>query len=102
MAVIMRIEGPQVISFFGIIIGVDAYLLAFIAWAAVSASILIGRYLFGRRVSYRLVAKFLSLDGAEGGRGEIWSWFESKGVAASFTGYCAMSEFSGKSQAWED
>lgn len=131
MAVMMRIDGPQAISFFGIfgimsiirfrsditdqkgitfilfsviegvIVGVNAYLLAFLAWIVVSGAILIGRYLFGNRVSYRLVLRYPGQLPA-GAREDIPAWFKARDIAASLTGLNLSSELSGKSRLWEE
>jgi hypothetical protein len=88
MAVMMRIDGSHVISFFGIfgilsiirfrsditdqrgitfilfaviegvIVGVNAYLLALVAWVVVSAAILVARFAFQESACYRLVLRF--------------------------------------------
>ncbi len=131
MAVMMRVTGPQVVSFFGIfgimsvirfrsditdqkgitfilfaviegvIIGVNAYLLAVLAWVVVSVAILVGRYLFHHRVTYRLSLRYPALPPPEAKAG-VMAWFTSRGIAVSFTGYSATSDFSEKSQAWTE
>ena len=129
MAVIMRISGPQVISFFGIfgimsvirfrsditdqkgitfilfaviegvIIGVNEYLLAVLAWFEVSGAILVGRYLFSHRVTYRLILRFDGMPLAET-KAEVLRWFSARGIPANFTGFELSSDFSNKGQEW--
>jgi hypothetical protein len=131
MAVVMRIEGTQVLSFFGIfgilsvvrfrsditdqkgitfilfaviegvIIGVNAYLLSLLAWIVVSGAILLGRYLLGGKTSYRLVARLPKGDGAAQ-RAEILAWLDARGVSASLSGFSAASEYSAKGERWDD
>jgi hypothetical protein len=128
MAVIMRVDGPQVVSFFGIfgimsiirfrsditdqkgitfilfaviegvIVGVNSYLLALLAWLVVSAAILIGRYFFSHRVGYRFI---LIADAAKpDARTAAEEWFQSQGVPASFSGLSVSSEYSDKKEKW--
>lgn len=131
MAVMMRVSGPAVVSFFGIfgimsvirfrsditdqkgitfilfsviegvIIGVNAYILAILAWVVVSAAILIGRYLFHHRVTYRLT---LRQPGASpsGLRTEIHVWFASRKIPVFLIGFNASCEFSVKAGDWVD
>jgi hypothetical protein len=131
MAVMMRIEGPRAISFFGIfgimslirfrsditdqrgitfilfaviegvIVGVNAYLLAILAWVAVSASILIGRYLFGQQVGYRLVIR-VPASGSGDARESVTAWFKARGVTISLTGLSLSSEQDSKNMSWEE
>ena len=131
MAVMMRLDGSHVISFFGIfgilsiirfrsditdqkgitfilfaviegvIVGVNAYLLALLAWVVVSAAILVARFFFGRSAAYRLV---LRLPGGcpAGFREETCGWFGAHATQASCTGLGVSSEYSAKADAWDD
>jgi hypothetical protein len=131
MAVMMRIDGPQAISFLGVfgilsiirfrsditdqkgitfilfaviegvIVGVNAYLLALLAWGVVSGAILIGRYLFGHRASYRLVLRY-PRELQDSARSEACSWFETKGIKTTFTGFNVSTEYSEKSKSWDE
>jgi hypothetical protein len=112
MAVMMRVSGPQIISFFGVfgilsvirfrsditdqkgitfilfaviegvIVGVNAYLLAALSWVVVGGAILIGRYFFSHRTIYRLTLGFPGIATAEGKEAAV-AWFEARGVGAS-------------------
>jgi hypothetical protein len=116
MAVMMRITGPQVISFFGVfgilsiirfrsditdqrgitfilfaviegvIIGANDYLIAFLAWVVVGGAILIGRYFFSNRWMYRLTATFATIATAEA-RDEIAAWFAERDIEVSCTAF---------------
>jgi hypothetical protein len=131
MAVIMRVEGTQALAFLGIlgilsvirfrseitdqrgvtfilfaviegvIVGVNAYLLAALAWLVVSGSILIGRYAFSNKVSYRLVARF-KLESQETSLDAIRGWLDGGAIACSFTGLAASSDHSEKKDSWEE
>jgi len=131
MAVMMRIDGPQAISFFGIfgimsvirfrsditdqkgitfilfaviegvIVGVNAYILALLAWLVVSGAILAGRYLFNRRVAYKL-AVGSSSPFPEKLREELTDWFQKREVLAVFSGFRMSSERARKSGAWKE
>lgn len=131
LAVMMRVSGPAVMAFFGIfgimsvirfrsditdqkgitfilfaviegvIIGVNAYLLALMAWIVVSGAILVGRYLFHHRVTYRLTLR-CAASPAEGFKAEVLAWFRSRKVPASFTGLSVSCEFSNKAQDWAE
>jgi purine-cytosine permease-like protein len=129
MAVMMRVTGPQVISFFGVfgilsiirfrsditdqrgitfilfaviegvIVGVNDYLLAILSWIVVGGAILIGRYFFNRRSSYRLVVTFPRMASADERDGVI-AWFERRDVQASCTGF--RTENGKKKNGWKE
>jgi hypothetical protein len=131
MAVIMRIDDSKAVSFFaifgimsiirfrsditdqrgitfilfavieGLIVGLNAYLLALVAWVVVSGAILAGRYLFNRREGYRLTLRH---SGAmpDGALKTLGDWFLAKGIPASSIGLSVSKEFSAKGQAWEE
>lgn len=131
MAVMMRVDGSQAVSFLGIfgilsvvrfrsditdqkgitfilfaviegvIVGVNAYLLALLAWAVVGAAILTGRYLFGRRRSYRLVLRYPRERHGSAGP-EALAWLGARGIPSTFTGFSASVEYSEKSKSWEE
>jgi|GEM_PF-1251490 len=131
MAVIMRVDGTQAMAFIGIlgilsvirfrseitdqrgvtfilfaviegvIVGVNAYLLAALAWIVVSGSILIGRYLFSHKISYRLVARFPAGVQATARR-DIREWLDGRGIPATFTAFSASSDHSEKSMTWDE
>ncbi len=129
MAVIMRMEGTQVILFFGIfgilsivrfrsdltdqkgitfilfsviqgvLIGVNNYLLAVFAFIIVSLAIFIARYAFPHRLSFRLIFKV---------SGEAWkvrdlveSWLESKKIPFRYVNFSSDQGFSAKIQGWD-
>jgi hypothetical protein len=126
MAVVMRVEGSQALAFFGIfgilsvirfrseitdqkgvtfilfaviegvIVGVNAYVLAILAWLIVSGSILIGRYFMRRSPTYRLVLRYPSVD-LEEARAEASAWFGEHGILCAFAGLGASSRPAGRS-----
>jgi hypothetical protein len=129
MAVMMRITGPQVISFFGVfgilsvirfrsditdqrgitfilfaviegvIVGANDYLLAILSWVVVGGAILVGRYLFNRRSIYRLVITFQGMIGPAERKDPV-DWFEGHEVQASYTGFKTENSRSDKGH-WE-
>jgi hypothetical protein len=131
MAVIMRIDSSKAVSFFaifgimsvirfrsditdqrgitfilfavieGLIVGLNAYLLAMVAWIVVSGAILIGRYLFNHREGFRLTLRHNGPLPQESLRA-IVDWFDAKGVPISSTGLGISNEYSSKGQAWEE
>lgn len=112
MAVIMRIEGAQAVIFFGIfgilsivrfrsnltdqrgitfilfavieglLAGINAYLMALIAWVAVTATILLARKLFNSRLVVRLSVR--TEDFPDEARTALEGWFGSKGLETVF------------------
>jgi hypothetical protein len=131
MAVIMRVDGSMAVPFFaifgvlsiirfrsnitdqkgitfilfsvivGLIVGMNAYLLAAVAWVVVSGAILIGRYLFNRSEDYKLSLR-LSGPMPEGLRREVEVWFAARGIGASATALRLSSDFSEKGSSWKD
>jgi hypothetical protein len=131
MSVMMRVDGNQALSFLGIfgilsivrfrsditdqrgitfilfaviegvIVGANAYALAILAWLVVSAAILVGRYLFNRRIGYRLVARFPRADVARE-RGELLGWLAARDIPAALAGYGSSSEKTSKAEGWRE
>jgi hypothetical protein len=131
MAVIMRIDGSMIGSFFaifgimsmirfrsnltdqkgitfilfsvivGLIVGLNAYLLAAVAWVLVSGAILIGRYLLNRSEDYKLS---LRIDGPlpKDLSREVAGWFASRGIPANSIGLKLTDDYSEKGASWKE
>jgi hypothetical protein len=129
MAVMMRIESPQIVVFFGIfgvlsvirfrsdltdqkgitfilfgliegvLVGVNAYLLALLAWMVVGGAILLSRRIFSGRLTFRLVLKAARIDpelrkGVEG-------WLGDHGLHPRFVNDLVSTDFQAKAGVWE-
>lgn len=129
MAVIMRIEGAQIILFFGIfgilsivrfrsdltdqkgitfilfsviqgvLVGVNNYVLAALAFLVVASAIFIARFVFPHRVHFRMILK------VEGDplkvRDIAETWMEENKLTYRYVGFTGDQGFSTKNQAWE-
>jgi hypothetical protein len=84
-----------------VIMRVNAYFLAALEWLVVNGSILIGRYAFNNKVSYRLVARF-KLESQVTSLDAIRGWLEGGVIACSFTGLAASSDHPEKKDSWEE
>lgn len=112
MAVMMRIESPQIVVFFGIfgilsvirfrsdltdqkgitfilfaliegvLVGVNAYLLALLAWIVVGGAILLSRRLFTGRLSFRLVLRSPKIETDL--RDRLEGWLTVQGLSHHF------------------
>lgn len=130
MAVMMRIEGPQMVVFFGIfgilsiirfrsdltdqkgitfilfaviegvLTGINAYLLALLAWLVVGGAILLSRRLFQERFIFRLLVKTPKVD--NDARREVELWLKARNLNYRFAGCSTSSEQNAKIGAWDD
>lgn len=129
MAVIMRIEGVQIVLFFGIfgilsivrfrseitdqkgitfilfavilgvLVGVGNYVLAFFAWALVTAAILLARRIFRDRTTYQLTVK-IGIPLPEGRR-ILESWLAAHGLEHRFGSFATVTSRGAKTGEWE-
>jgi len=129
MAVMMRIESPQVVVFFGIfgilsvirfrsdltdqkgitfilfaliegvLVGVNAYLLAVLAWMVVGGAILLSRRIFTGRVSFRLILKSRAIQPEL--KEKVEAWLLGQGISYHFTSDNTSTDFAAKTGAWE-
>jgi uncharacterized membrane protein len=128
MAVMMRIESPQIVVFFGIfgilsvvrfrsditdqkgitfilfaliegvLVGVNGYLLALLGWMVVGGAILLARRIFIGRLSFRLVLRSAQIRPEL--RETVETWLKAQGLGYHFVSDTSATELS-KAGVWE-
>lgn len=129
MAVMMRIESPQIVVFFGIfgvlsvirfrsdltdqkgitfilfaliegvLVGVNAYLLALLAWMVVGGAILLSRRIFSGRQTFRLILKSNRIDPDL--RKTVEALLAGHGLQPRYAAGSASTDFQAKLGTWE-